>query len=333
LKKYNLYDGLEKDVQKLMSDTEDSILEESEMVENGKFKHVTNILIGNNLVALRAAKETSRRFNLSSLILSNTVEGNVKEVSCAYAKLTRSICHILENNFCNESEFIDEISKKNIKTLDITSDKLSETFKVLSKSGKGKGVLLLFGGEPTVVVEGNGKGGRNQELALRFSLDWFCEISQDPILVNYFVLFLSVGTDGQDGPTDAAGAFGEPSLRPKMIDIHQQLLEQKKITLNPDTLESLKYKIQQVEEMLPETVLRRNDSNSFYSKFINGKYLIKTGLTGTNVMDLNFIYIKKKDCKCIIQRKTFVCDHDKHEVIKDPIFTFDELLKNVIKDQ
>ncbi|MDQ7774476.1 MAG: DUF4147 domain-containing protein [Paracoccus aminovorans] len=56
---------------------------------------------------------------------------------------------------------------------------------------------LIFGGETTVTLRGNGKGGRNQELALRVADamqgqrgDW---------------VFLSGGTDGRDGPTDAAG--------------------------------------------------------------------------------------------------------------------------------
>ncbi|MEM6617762.1 MAG: DUF4147 domain-containing protein [Pseudomonadota bacterium] len=65
---------------------------------------------------------------------------------------------------------------------------------------------LIFGGETTVQLTGTGRGGRNQELALRVALgadfpgDW---------------VFLSGGTDGRDGPTDAAGAIvdGDTALR------------------------------------------------------------------------------------------------------------------------
>ena len=57
---------------------------------------------------------------------------------------------------------------------------------------------LLFGGETTVTVRGTGKGGRNQELALAFALEI---AGQDGISL------LSAGTDGGDGPTDAAGAL------------------------------------------------------------------------------------------------------------------------------
>src|SRR5690606_22623513 len=56
---------------------------------------------------------------------------------------------------------------------------------------------LLAGGETTVVVRGAGRGGRNQEFALAAA----------PDLAGCPVAALSAGTDGIDGPTDAAGAF------------------------------------------------------------------------------------------------------------------------------
>ncbi|PIL22244.1 hypothetical protein P775_00170, partial [Puniceibacterium antarcticum] len=59
---------------------------------------------------------------------------------------------------------------------------------------------LLFGGETTVILRGDGRGGRNQELALRVALA-APDLGQD-------WLFLSGGTDGRDGPTDAAGGGG-----------------------------------------------------------------------------------------------------------------------------
>ncbi|WP_332909047.1 MOFRL family protein, partial [Paracoccus binzhouensis] len=62
---------------------------------------------------------------------------------------------------------------------------------------------LIFGGETTVALRGTGKGGRNQELALRVALmgrDWPGHWA-----------FLSGGTDGRDGPTDAAGGIVDGS--------------------------------------------------------------------------------------------------------------------------
>jgi len=62
--------------------------------------------------------------------------------------------------------------------------------------------LLVAGGEPTVTVRGSGRGGRAQELAVRLAL----ELSSEPGWAA-----LSAGTDGSDGPTDAAGAWADPA--------------------------------------------------------------------------------------------------------------------------
>ena len=72
---------------------------------------------------------------------------------------------------------------------------LAEQARVASR---GKKLCLLAGGETTVTVTGNGLGGRNQELALAFALEIAGEAG---------LSLLSAGTDGTDGPTDAAGAF------------------------------------------------------------------------------------------------------------------------------
>jgi glycerate 2-kinase len=63
---------------------------------------------------------------------------------------------------------------------------------------------ILTGGETTVTVRGKGKGGRNQELAVAF----LREIEQDPDLLSGAWL-LSFSTDGEDGPTEAAGGFAD----------------------------------------------------------------------------------------------------------------------------
>ena len=71
---------------------------------------------------------------------------------------------------------------------------------------EGKGLALLCGGETTVKVNGKGKGGRNQEMVLAFHLAMKGQL--ESLKKNrVHVEFLSAGTDGLDGPTDAAGAF------------------------------------------------------------------------------------------------------------------------------
>jgi len=109
---------------------------------------------------------------------------------------------------------------------------------------------ILSGGETTVTVRGKGRGGRNQELALALAID----IAGVPN-----VAALCAGTDGSDGPTDAAGAFvtGQTIL---------------------DLAEARQY-------------LRSNNSYEFLDPL---KALIKTGPTGTNVMDINILLTARK---------------------------------------
>lgn len=106
----------------------------------------------------------------------------------------------------------------------------------------------LFGGETTVQLRGQGRGGRNQELALRVAL------AAEARGLTGFV-FLSGGTDGRDGPTDAAGGLVDDGtlarIRAAGID--------------------------------PADALARNDS---YPALAAAGDLLMTGATGTNVADL-----------------------------------------------
>ena len=111
--------------------------------------------------------------------------------------------------------------------------------------------LLLAGGEPTVVVRGDGRGGRAQELALAFAL------SLDP---DSPATALFAGTDGSDGPTDAAGAIVDAGTRQRAADAGLDAADH----------------------------LARNDSHPLLAA--SGD-LIVTGPTGTNVGDLALILV------------------------------------------
>ena len=110
---------------------------------------------------------------------------------------------------------------------------------------------LIAGGETTVSIKGEGLGGRNQEPALAAAMD--IDGMED-------VLILSAGTDGTDGPTDAAGALamGDTVAR-----------------AGKKGFSALKY----IEE---------NDSYHFFEAIDD---LIKTGPTNTNVMDLILVMV------------------------------------------
>jgi len=109
---------------------------------------------------------------------------------------------------------------------------------------------LIAGGETTVTIKGDGKGGRNQELAL-------AAVNELSGMEN--VMLISLATDGEDGPTDAAGAVvtGESAQRAEKLG-----------------LDVADY-------------LSRNDAYHFFQKLDD---LMKIGPSGTNVNDLLFIF-------------------------------------------
>jgi len=121
---------------------------------------------------------------------------------------------------------------------------------------KSKPICWLSGGELTVSVKGRGKGGRNQEFVLAF-VD---EAHRVGVKEDGWII-LSLGTDGIDGPTDAAGAWA-----------------------CLDTLNRMKEL-----SIAPEDFLDENDSYHFFKK-TGG--LIKTGPTQTNVMDLRMLMVE-----------------------------------------
>ncbi|XP_011867881.1 PREDICTED: glycerate kinase-like [Vollenhovia emeryi] len=327
LNKYNLYRSLEGDLKAVVMSRE--TFNDRPLLNPAKqFKHVANIILGNNTAALEAASLEASRKKLTPIVLRSDVTGNVQDVSAAYVHVTSLICLVLLNDLGRE-EFYDRVRATPILPLSIA--KVDEIFRCASNLG---GIVLIGGGEPTVVVTGSGKGGRNQELALRFSLDWLAKIKSDPRLAEYDVIMLSAGTDGQDGPTDAAGAFGYPAIAPVMHDLYAKvqsmateenartwnsrerqmsgLVTQSSVESEGDRtakesprdhvehIDNLVLKTMEVERMLPENVLKESDTYNFYSRFRKGADLVKTGSTGTNVMDLHFIYIKKRPCKCEI---------------------------------
>jgi hydroxypyruvate reductase len=112
--------------------------------------------------------------------------------------------------------------------------------------------VLIVGGETTVTIRGqHGQGGRNQEFALAASIK--IERSRKTVIA-------SLGTDGSDGPTDAAGAIADgytaERARVMKIDVYENLA---------------KHNSYQVFRQLEDAIF--------------------TGPTGTNVMDLRLAYI------------------------------------------
>ena len=108
---------------------------------------------------------------------------------------------------------------------------------------------VLSGGETTVTIQGDGLGGRNQEFVLAAAM----EIEDMDNVVCF-----SAGTDGTDGPTDAAGAIADGATVSRA----------------------------QAISLDPQTALRNNDSYHFFDPLGD---LLRTGPTNTNVMDLRIM--------------------------------------------
>ncbi|MBW2593761.1 MAG: glycerate kinase, partial [Deltaproteobacteria bacterium] len=112
-------------------------------------------------------------------------------------------------------------------------------------------LCILSGGETTVTIKGRGLGGRNQEFALAAAMD----------IAGYEnITVLSGGTDGTDGPTDAAGAVADGTTIARAGALG----------------------------LAPHQYLSNNDAYHFFEPLGD---LIKTGPTNTNVMDLRIILI------------------------------------------
>jgi glycerate-2-kinase len=124
------------------------------------FDRVSNVIIASNQIALLAAEKRARDLGYNTMILTSSLEGEAKEVGRALSTIGNGILQ--------------------------TSTPIPAP------------AIVIAGGETTVTVKGEGKGGRNCELVLSSIQD-----------LNEGITMLSFGTDGIDGSSDAGGAIGD----------------------------------------------------------------------------------------------------------------------------
>jgi glycerate 2-kinase len=174
---------------------------------------IEHVIIGSNRKALQRAKEKALSLGITAHIMTSRLRGEAREVA-------KSIISIGEEIAMTRNPFDTP-------------------------------VCLIFGGETTVTVRGEGKGGRNQEMCLS-------ALKEIGHCLN--MVFLSAGTDGIDGNSDAAGA---------LVDCHSY-----------EKVQALGLRI--------DEYLERNDSTRLFEQTGD---LIITGPTGTNVMDITILLI------------------------------------------
>jgi hydroxypyruvate reductase len=181
------------------------------------FKRVQNVIVGSNRLAARAAAEKATQLGFDTVLLTTFIEGEAREVGRIAAGLAKGM---------------------------VRGETMHPAGKLLSEPA-----CLILGGETTVTLQGDGKGGRNQEMALAAAL----------ALAGWEnVLITCLATDGTDGPTDAAGAFVDGTTITRAAKLG---------------LDAADY-------------LTNNDAYHFFERL--GDLLI-TGPTRTNVNDLTLI--------------------------------------------
>ena len=210
------------------------------------------------------------KYNLLEICPKSIMEYLKKGVAKLVEESPSKIDNSTNNIICSNKLFREQLSvsseKLGYKPIVIDEDFVGEAkFEAISLINKlidissrypNEKLAIISGGETVVDMKGSGKGGRNQELALSFlanadkvpsSLDW---------------LLLSIGTDGIDGPTDAAGGI-----------------------IDNASIEALSKSNLNIHEYLDN-----NDSYTFLDSIAS---LYKTGPSGTNVADIQIILINR----------------------------------------
>jgi len=175
IEKYSLTGELPSSVGQILALGAKGDIEDTPAADDPLFAKVHNVLIGTNFSALVAAGQRAEQLGYNTMILSSRITGEAREIAKFFLGMGRDI----------------------------------NKYGVLLQ----KPACIIAGGETTVTLQGNGLGGRNQEMALSF----LCELANDPADAEG-ICFLSAGTDGNDGPTDAAGAFAALDIVPESVD-------------------------------------------------------------------------------------------------------------------
>lgn len=210
--KYQIVDFLPKQVIAHLSNGLLGKIPETSKQADTLFKNVSNIIVGNNGIAISSALKIAQELGFSINLLTTPLQGEASVTGKEIAEEAISLLH--------------------------RSPKIK------------KPVCFITGGETTVTLHGCGIGGRNQELVLG---------AVPVIFSTQHLVFVSLATDGVDGPTDAAGAVATNETYSRGLNM----------------------------DIFPRTFLRENNS---YQYFLLLEDLIKTGPTLTNVNDLVMVF-------------------------------------------
>jgi len=213
LDKYKLHETLPASVINHLARGLKGLEDETPTSEDPIFNRTQNVIIANNRQALDAARVEAIKMGYHTLVLSSSIDGETREVAQVYSAIAREIR--------------------------LHGDPIRAP------------ACIISGGETTVKVKGEGKGGRNQEFVLA-TVSGIADLEDTVVF--------SAGTDGTDGPTDAAGAIADGQTKARAADIDLDF----------------------------DTFLNNNDAYNFFQPLGD---LVLTGPTHTNVMDLRLLLV------------------------------------------
>lgn len=213
VERYGLLDELPPSIVQHLRRGKEGMIPETPKEGDPVFAKTHNLIIASNEVAAQAAMGGAEDLGFHTMLLSTFLEGEAREVAHLFSAVAKEILH--------------------------------------SGQPLARPACVVAGGETTVTIRGEGKGGRNQELALAAGIQ--IEGLDEAVIV-------ALATDGTDGPTDAAGAIADGSTIQRARD----------------------------KGLSASNYLDNNDSYHFFEALGD---LIITGPTNTNVNDLTFVLV------------------------------------------
>ncbi len=212
LERYQIRDQIPRSILEHLVLGQEGKIEETPKPGEEIFDRVNNVVVGSNRTATRAALEQAEAEGFNTFVLSNYLQGEASQVGNFLGTILRQVA--------NHNQPLP------------------------------RPACIIIGGETTVTLNGNGHGGRNQEVALG---------AVHELAGLEHIALVALATDGGDGPTDAAGAVvtGETLQHARSLNLE------------------------------PQSFLERNDSYNFFDPL--GDLLI-IGPTLTNVNDLAFLF-------------------------------------------
>ncbi|GAB1862283.1 Glycerate kinase [Camponotus japonicus] len=342
--KYKLVDNVSQNVRELLGESGSrKTRADAQLDEKKRYKFVQQYVIACNADAIECMAREALKLGLSPLKLNSTCSGTVEEFAQEYVKIASLMILAVENKI-TKLEMYEQMKESPICPL--TDRKVWEMFPTKDKWGLG--LCLLLGGRPTFNLgENSGKDGPNQELAFYFSLYWYMRIKQYPILRGYTVWFLGGSSYGRDGNTSASGAFGYKSLA---TDVHpeyekarsmyktaflkwRKLAEDKqsesRIVKARQTMKDAEEMRERYAAILPERVLRENNTNLFFSSINNGDELLQLKRENyymlADVGDLHVIHITRFQCNC-----SGTCHVDEDRIYADRDYPVNRMLSATV---